>query len=314
MTPLISILIPAYQAEKTIERCLLSIENQTNKDFEIIVIDDGSTDHTYSICEKCKHDTRFRLYKQSNVGVAETRQRLLSLAKGKYIQFVDADDWVEIDMIEKLSTILKTEDYDIIVSDYIYHKANTYKYICQKPTSLDSKSLIRDISSPKLLGVLWNKLIKRNLICNVKIPHLKYCEDWCVCESLFESAKKILYINTAYYHYDNTNTSNSLTRNINKESFQNRIQYIDYLQSINFDKSHPKEYNSQVANIAYIALVNNIYSKKEFKSQFHNISFWNNYNLLYKRIILSLTIIFPLQFVRSVDNVIRKIVIISKKS
>ena len=314
MIPLISILIPAYQAEKTIERCLSSILNQTNNDFEVIVLDDGSADQTYSICEKYKNDERLVLYTQANAGVAETRQRLLDLAIGKYIQFVDADDWVEIDMVEKLKSILETEDYDLIISDYIYHKSNSFKYIQQKPSSLDSKSLIRDISSPKLLGVLWNKLIKRDLLYKVRIPKLHYCEDWCVCASVFEYANKIIYINTAFYHYDNTDTVNSLTRNISKETFKNRMQYIDYLQSIKFDKAYPKEFTSQVANIAYVALVNNIYSRKEFYSKFHNISFWNNYNSLYLRMILSFTIVFPLQFVRSIDNVIRKIFFTSKKN
>lgn len=308
MTPFISILIPAYQAEKTIERCLLSIVNQTNDNFEVIVIDDGSTDQTYSICEKYKQKKEFKLYSQKNIGISETRQRLINLAIGKYIQFVDADDWVELDMIEKQISVLENEDYDIIISDFIYHKSNTSKYIRQKPSSLDTRSLIRDLSSPKLMGALWNKLIRRDLINNVQIPKLQYCEDWCVCLSLFEIAKKIVYINSAFYHYDNTYILNSLTRNINKESFRSKIQYLDYLQSINFNKFYPKEYDSRVASIAYIALVNNIYSRSEFYSKFHNISFWNNYTSLYKRIILTLTIIFPIQFVRAIDTWIRKII------
>lgn len=308
MNPLISILIPAYQAEKTIHRCLSSILNQTNHDFEVIIIDDGSKDRTFSICLEYQNDKRFKIYTQTNQGVAATRQRLLALANGRYIQFVDADDWVDLNMVEKYYSILKRCDYDIIISDYIYHSSHTIQYKQQKPSSLTPQCLIRDISSPKLLGVLWNKLIKRNLISKVHVPNLRYCEDWCICVSLFQEAKNIKYTNVAFYHYDNTNTTNSLTRNITRNSFRYRMQYIDYLQTIGFDKLYPKEYDSQVANIAYAALVYNIYTDNEFHDTFRNISLFFNYNTLYKRIILILTSIFPLLFVRTIDTTIRKII------
>ncbi len=306
MSPLISFLIPAYQAAKTIERCLLSIQNQTEKDFEVIVIDDGSADETYKICEVLMCDSRYRLFTQDNIGIAATRQRLLGLAKGRYIQFVDADDWIELTMVAKYKSILDTGDYDIIISDYIYHDTKQTLYKSQKPTSLTANSLIRDISSTKLLGVLWNKLIRRDIICDIKFPALKYCEDWCICKSLFESATRIIYTNTALYHYDNSDITNSLTRNINKDTFKNRIQYIDYLQSINFDKYYPKEYDSQVASIAYTAITNDIYSDSEFKDRFRDISFWNNYNTLYKRLILTSTRFLPLSLIKIIDTWVRK--------
>lgn len=313
MNPLISILIPAYQAEKTIQRCLSSILNQTNNNFEVIIIDDGSNDRTFSICLEYQCDKRFKIYTQTNQGIATTRQRLLALANGRYIQFVDADDWVDLNMVEEYYSILNRCDYDIIISDYIYHNSQTIQYKLQKPSSLTSQGLIRGISSPKLLGVLWNKLIKRDLISKVHIPNLRYCEDWCICVSLFQEAKKIMYTNKAFYHYDNSNTTNSLTRNINKDSFRYRMQYISYLQTIGFDKLYPKEYDSQVANIAYTALIYNIYTDNEFHNIFRKVSFIYNYNTLYKRIILVLTTIFPLSFVKVIDITIRKIINYIKK-
>ena len=135
MNPLISILIPAYQAEKTIQRCLSSILNQTNNNFEVIIIDDGSNDRTFSICLEYQCDKRFKIYTQTNQGIATTRQRLLALANGRYIQFVDADDWVDLNMVEEYYSILNRCDYDIIISDYIYHKSQTIQYKLQKPSS-----------------------------------------------------------------------------------------------------------------------------------------------------------------------------------
>lgn len=308
MSPLISILIPAYQAEKTIRQCLSSLLNQTNNDFEVIIINDGSRDQTLSICQEYQKDSRFKIYTQDNKGIAATRQRLLSLATGRYIQFVDADDWVDLNMVEMYCSILKQCDYDIIISDYIYHKSQIVKYKQQKPSSLTAQSLIRDISSARLLGVLWNKLIKRDLISNIQVPNLRYCEDWCICASLFQKAKNITYTNTAFYHYDNTYTANSLTRNISKQTFRSREEYIEYLRAIGFDKQYPRAFDSQVANIAYTALVHNIYTDREFHDIIKNVTLLFTYNTLYKRIMLILTKIFSLSFVRSIDLSIRKII------
>ena len=116
MNPLISILIPAYQAEKTISRCLDSALSQSCDNYEIVVIDDGSTDSTLSICGMYCNNERVRLYTQENKGIAFTRQRLVELAKGRYLQFVDADDWIESDLVELHSKILSEKDCDIIIT------------------------------------------------------------------------------------------------------------------------------------------------------------------------------------------------------
>ena len=308
MSPLISILIPAYQAEKTISRCLKSVLGQTSTNYEVIVVDDGSTDSTLSICQTFMDGKRFRVYSQQNMGVAATRQRLLELAQGEYIQFVDADDWVEPNMMETLCGLLQQETLvDLVILDYILHTNSRVVYKIQKPSSLTTAGLVRDISSPRMLGVLWNKLIRKEIFLGLKVPNVKYCEDWCVCVSLFQNAKEIKYCNEAFYHYDNVITENSLTRNINKETFKSRIQYIEYLHSIGLNNSYPKEYDSQVANIAYAALVHGIFSNEEFFQRFGHVSFLCNYNTTYKKLILLLTLFLPLSVVRKIDLNIRKL-------
>lgn len=308
MSPLISILVPAYQAEKTIRRCLDSVLSQSCDNYEVVVIDDGSTDSTLSICKEFCIDNKVRLYTQENSGIAYTRQRLVELAKGIYLQFVDADDWVESNMVELQSKILSERDCDIIISDFILEKPNSSIYRAQKPTSLTTDALITDISSPKLLGVLWNKLLKKDLLEGLKFPNLRYCEDWCICMQLFLRTSKFYYLDKALYHYDNTIVSNSLTREITPQTFKYRLEYINYLREIQFDKHYVKEFNSQVANNAYYALVNNIYSNKQFNSLFGGISFWNIYNKLPKRIVLIIARHIDTSIARKVDSLFRKLI------
>ena len=307
MRPLISILIPAYQAEKTISRCLKSISEQTCSNYEAIIIDDGSSDNTLNICKSFAWNKRIRILSQNNHGIAATRQRLLELSTGQYIQFIDSDDWVDPNMVEVISSVLCCGNYDMIIFDYYLHSCMGAQYKSQKPTRITAPDLIKDISSRKMLGVLWNKLVRKELFKDIKFPNLKYCEDWCTCVSLFEKSSNIKYISRALYHYDTTVNENSLTRNINKSSFKYRMDYIDYLKSIGFNMNFPKEYNSQVTGIAYTAIIYNIYNDDEFIEIFNELSFWNNYNSLYKRLMLVLSKIIGLSHVRSIDIFIRKL-------
>lgn len=307
MRPLISILVPAYQAEKTIRRCLLSIFNQTNSDFEVIVIDDGSSDQTFSICQDFKTDKKFRLYTQSNIGISATRKKLLEYAEGEYIQFVDADDWIEPNTIDVLKTCIESHNPEIVITDFVAVYPQKSEYTLQRPSGFDSTHLISDISSSRMLGVLWNKLIKKELLAGVVIPKLNYCEDWAVSLQLFEKAKNVHYLNRAFYHYDNSFIGNSLTRNISKRTFVSRIEYIEYLKSLNFDKKFPIEYNSQVSSIAYAAIIHGIYTEEEFKIVFSGVSLIRNNIPLYQKFIIILSQTFSHAFAKSVDALLRKV-------
>ena len=175
------------------------------------------------------------------------------------------------------------------------------------PTSLTTDALITDISSPKLLGVLWNKLVKKELFEGLKFPNLRYCEDWSICVQLFMRASSFYYVGRALYHYDNIIVSNSLTREINADTFKSRIEYIDYLKSIQFDRYYVKEFNSQVSNIAYASVINGIYNKEQFDDSFGNIPFWDTYNKCIKRCILVIARYLSLSLARQIYLFFKKI-------
>lgn len=307
MGPLISILVPAYQAQKTIRRCLESIVRQTSDDYEVIVINDGSNDNTLAICNEFSDSENFKVLSQSNQGISETRKKLLSYARGEYIQFVDADDWIEPDTIECLKDCVISKKADIIITDFIAEYSQSNKYTSQKPSGYDSTSLIRDISSTRMMGVLWNKLVKKEIYSDIVIPNLRYCEDWVVSFQLFKKVKSFFYLSKAFYHYDNSFIGNSLTRNISKETFRYRIEYTDYLRYLNFHNEYPREYNSQLASIAYIAIIYEIYQRDEFMKYFGEVPFLCTNLSIYKKIILLLSRVFSCSFAKSIDDFVRKI-------
>lgn len=307
MKPLISILVPAYQAQKTIRRCLNSILQQTSKNYEVIIINDGSNDDTLAICEEYAVYDRFVILSQDNVGIAETRRRLLEYANGEYIQFVDADDWIEPDSVEMLKACVDAQKCDIVITDFFAEYCNSTDYISQCPSGHDASSHIKDLAMARMMGVLWNKLIKRELLSDIPIPNLSYCEDWVVSMQLFERAKSVFYMNRAFYHYDNSFIGNSLTRNISKETFKARIEYLEHLKSLDFDKMYPKEFNSQASSIAYTAIVHKIYDRRDFRMIFGGVSLTDSYISLYKKMILLSSRIVSISFARVVDCMIRKI-------
>ena len=146
MKPIISVLIPAYNAEKTIEKTLDSLLHQSIQEFEVVIVDDGSSDETQHILEiyKKKSDI-FRVYKQNNSGVAATRQKLIEKAKGKYLLFCDADDYYNTNTIETVIKTIEREKPDLLIYGYSLIKENGKKTI--KKRKLDEGRYSKDIVS-----------------------------------------------------------------------------------------------------------------------------------------------------------------------
>ena len=124
-TPKVSVIVPVYNTEKYIERCLNSLLTQTFGDIEIIVINDGSTDKSMQVIERlAEEDSRIKVIEQTNQKQGAARNRGLEIAKGDFITFIDADDWVDIDYIDKMYHCIKKHDTDIAVASVIRIKAS----------------------------------------------------------------------------------------------------------------------------------------------------------------------------------------------
>jgi glycosyltransferase involved in cell wall biosynthesis len=179
--PLFSIIIPVYNTEKYLRHCLDSVLAQTFKDFEVILVDDGSTDGTGQICDEyAAKDNRFQVIHKKNGGVATARQAGTDIASGNYIIHADPDDWIEPEMLNHMLMKANENDADVTICDfYSTNIREKDTLIRQKPSSLKPHSVLEDIVLfHRLHGSLCNKLAKR--ACYMKYglsftPGIDYC-------------------------------------------------------------------------------------------------------------------------------------------
>lgn len=212
--PLISVIVVAFNAEGTLARCLDSIVGQSLRDFELIIVNDGSIDHTQAIVDHYRDaDDRIKVEYQSNSGVSAARQKGLDLATGFYTIFVDADDWIEKDMLELLYGKALQESADMVFCDFIEENESGTFYRQQEPKSKDSKVVLQQMLVG-LYGSLWNKLIVRSLYTESGarfIKGLNFCEDESILIRLLSFGCKVSYVKQALYHYDKIANSGSYT-------------------------------------------------------------------------------------------------------
>lgn len=162
---MVSVLIPAYNAEKTINRCIESILHQAYENIEVIIVNDGSTDNTLSILSNyAKIDRRIAIYNQTNKGVSATRNVCLKNAHGDYVLYVDADDWIEANMIQQMLELMKDADIVFCESDHAETSEQVESVDNVKIECWDQKTQLYEFMKHKrMTGMLWNKLIRRNL-------------------------------------------------------------------------------------------------------------------------------------------------------
>ena len=194
----ISIIIPIYNAEKHLEKCLKSVIEQTYKNLEIILVNDGSIDMSKEICEEYqKKDPRIILLNQSNVGPAETRNRGLSIATGEYISFIDSDDYIDKDFYNELLKKIIEDNSDISICKHVEVKNNqnihmVYNYKEKIITSNNIMQLF--LSGDTINAYLWNKLYRRELFENIRFENLKMLEDLDVMYRVLDKCKKISFV------------------------------------------------------------------------------------------------------------------------
>ena len=230
----ITVIVAVYNVEKYIEKCLLSICNQTYKNLEIIVVDDGSTDESGNICDKAAtHDSRIQVIHKKNQGVSSARNIGLDLATGDYVTFVDGDDYIDKDMYSSMMKQLSSNDIQMAICSfrYIYYKKNKDEksYFTKDIVSQEEylNSLLKDAFG-FYYSVVWNKLISREVIKN---NSLVFDEQWQVMEDfgfvlrLLPYVKKIAVCNKPLYNYRKNNFGTATNRKISfAESFINRKQ------------------------------------------------------------------------------------------
>lgn len=226
MNSLVTFILPVYNAENTLKRCLDSILKQTYCDYEVIIVDDGSVDDSGKICDSYSlNDNRFRVVHKENAGVASARQLGVSLASGEYVIHIDSDDWIESNMLSDMMN--EIGDADILVSDYYYNTKHGQTYVRQVDCTT-SEELLEKIIKGEVFGSLWHKLIRRNLYQNIEFnTDLTFCEDQLLLFKILTTYQcKVINLHKAYYHYECND--GSITQRTDREYFDNKIKYEDY--------------------------------------------------------------------------------------
>ena len=266
-SPLISVVVPVYNTEKYLRKCLISLSNQTYHNIEIIVVDDGSKDGSANICDEfAAKDNRFVVIHKENGGISSARNKAISVAKGDYFMFVDSDDWVEPDLCESAYAIIKDHNVKLGVfgHDRIYERINGEPFVKTvkkiKPQMMTSSEAMNNIIGINTIyNYLTNKICKRELFEGIKFPLGRTYEDMCVCYKIIHNAGELFISDKVLYHYLKRSTSITY-RWYNPESIYHR--FMTWKERLEFLKVHyPEHVNFQIQHLAYEALFALAYCK-----------------------------------------------------
>ena len=228
--PLVSIVIPVYNVGAYLSECLESLMNQTYRNIEMVVIDDGSTDDSSVICDQyAEKDSRIRVFHQNNHGMSHARNRGITLARGDYLQFIDSDDWMEINAIETLVHTMQQSQADIVTAglfadytDKTVISANKREQI----TIVKGQEILRTFYDGVIRDLAWNKLYRIDVFKEIRFPVDRYYEDiattWKIMKNLSETDGVIVVLPDYLYHYRVRKGSISHGR-----SFKNVTDYWD---------------------------------------------------------------------------------------
>lgn len=201
---MVSVLVPAYNAEKTIKRCIDSIICQTYYNIELIVVDDGSSDETLSILsDYSKRDNRIVIKSQSNQGVASARNACLKEANGDYILYVDADDWIESNMIQRMVDLIGNADIVLCGNDNSETPDNvSFVPKVQIECWDQQKQMLEFMKHKRMTGMLWNKLIRRKIANGIWFDEKTgFGEDAQFLWQILKRSKKMIITNEILYHH-----------------------------------------------------------------------------------------------------------------
>lgn len=221
MSQTISVVIPAYNAKSTIERCVKSVLNQSYENLEVIVVNDGSSDSTETICEKMAScDSRLKVITIKNSGVSHARNIGIDNAKGDYITFVDSDDYIDKEMYKNLMDLFDT-NVDIVHCSYknVDESGNILSVVGSKSKQIKmnhDEGMECLLAGKYFAGGLWNKIYRAKLFSNVRLKEdIKFNEDVLANYYLFDNANNTVYSDEPFYNYvacddSSTHSANAL--------------------------------------------------------------------------------------------------------
>lgn len=227
----VSMIVPVYQVEKYIGQCIESVLNQTFQDFELILIDDGSKDNSGRICDLyAAKDERIRVIHTENRGAAAARNTGLDQASGKYITFLDGDDYLAENMIARLHQVIDDSAYDMVVCDFLnlLPNENDNFIVHLKERTVNGREVLEHLKNEKSYGVwtvVWNKIYTREILKNLRFPNGKYFEDEFFSNQLYLNSNQIHVISDVLCYHRVLASST-----MNTQKTENYLDLLDALQ------------------------------------------------------------------------------------
>ena len=284
----ISVIVPIYNVEKYLRVCVDSIINQTYKNLEIILVDDESPDNCPAICDEYKEkDNRIKVIHQKNKGLSGARNSGIDISTGKYLVFLDSDDYLELDAIEILYNSLKQYNVKISICGRNYVFENNKK-ICKIKESVEKKynfeEAIEEMNKFYYFDMsAWGKLYSRDLFDNIRFPVGKLSEDYFVMYKLFKNANQVSYTSAPLYNYLQRQNSISRNKKINEDFIEAARNQMNDLENI----SENLKIITHVAYASSMLTVTDFYIKQKVNCPKNKIKYFrqdiiNNYKFIKK--------------------------------
>lgn len=257
MKPLLTVVIPVYNVEKYLKRCVDSILIQEWKNYDILLVDDGSTDNSPQICDDYVKAYDFiSVIHKKNGGLSEARNTGISYAKGDYVYFPDSDDWLEPQTFKELAEVLESQEFDIVSFNREFVKGEEDPIISDPLVTqvFEGKdAFVQMLKHSYVTGFSNDKIYKKSLFIdnNISFPKGKYYEDLGTNYKLFLSAENVFATNQKYYHYLIDNPD-SITQSWNEQKFSDMFEFYKDIFYSDFVRSRLNQEELQISQLYYV--------------------------------------------------------------
>ncbi len=281
---LISIIVPVYKVEKYLSKCIDSIINQTYKNLEIILVDDGSPDNCPKICDGyAKKDKRIKIIHKENGGLSSARNAGLDIMTGEFVAFLDSDDYIEPTYIEIMAEKQVKYNADLVncgVKDIIENTGEEIiKVSVKEDVVLENEEIIKQFFSTYNLTVAWNKLYRKEIFATLRYPQGRIFEDAAIILNVLSKCKKLVIIPDVLYNYLKREGS-IMNCNISEKKInsliENFIDRTEFLIENNYKQFLSQEVSTQARDFGFLyRTCKNKVIKKQIKSKF--LPLWKKY-------------------------------------
>lgn len=316
MEYMVSVIIPVYNVKNYLIRCVASVLNQTYKELEIILVDDGSTDGSSILCDSLKKkDNRIVVTHKANGGLSDARNVGTAVAKGDFVFYLDSDDFIDENAIEELVKFQKNSNCELVISNYYYtykDREVVAKFEFKDHTILDKTEAMEALVTGKIQNFAWGKLINREIALNCKFPYGRLFEDVFWFHNILNECSKVAIVNRAIVHYYQRSDSISFGFNVSNldilDGFKERKNFLDEKYP-NLVEMYLQFVSKQFINLSWFVITKLKKNKKnafdkltKFASETNLINYFDEHN---KKVV---SLLFVSPFLFSLRMIIDKII------